>query len=210
VAVLRGTARQEQILELASQGQSDKEIAIALGISVHTVRSHMQRLYRTHGLTNRAEAVAAWANREPVLPVTPTDTAFEERLSSAAEVAASAQLAVQTAEARTQLELVNHERDGAGLTQLLWDEMLADAATFSARQMAEQGHLATVIGLVDGGPEIKAENVGYWSGINDVQLHTLFVSDPKQRANILGPHRALGAAWATTVSGVSFLSVVFA
>ncbi|TMF70785.1 MAG: helix-turn-helix transcriptional regulator, partial [Chloroflexi bacterium] len=34
---LRGTARQVQILELAAQGQSDKEIATALGISVHTV-----------------------------------------------------------------------------------------------------------------------------------------------------------------------------
>jgi hypothetical protein len=38
----------------------------------------------------------------------------------------------------------------------------------------------------------------------------LFVADPKQKANILGPHRAMGAAWATTEAGVSFLSVVFA
>jgi DNA-binding CsgD family transcriptional regulator len=210
VAILRGTARQEQILELASQGQSDKEIAVALGISVHTVRSHLQRLYRTHGLTNRAEAVATWANRDTPIPLIPADPGMEERLSAAAAVSASAQLAIQTADAVKQLELINRERDAAGLAQLQWDDVLAGAASFSARQMAEQGHLATVIGLVDGGPEIKAENVGYWSGMNDIQLHSLFVSDPKQRANILGPHRLMGAAWATTEAGVSFLSVVFA
>ena len=105
---------------------------------------------------------------------------------------------------------MNRDREAAGLTALDWDDLLGNAAAFSARQMAEQGHLGPVIGLVEGGPEIKAENVGYWSGINDAQLHSLFVSDPKQRANILGPHRAMAAAWASTESGVSFLSVVFA
>ena len=56
------------------------------------------------------------------------------------------------------------------------------------------------IGLVEGQDdlEIKAENVGYWSGVNDLQLHALFIADPRQRANVLGPHRRTGAAWATT------------
>jgi DNA-binding CsgD family transcriptional regulator len=211
VGQLRGTARQTQILELASQGQSDKEIAVALGISVHTVRSHLQRLYRTHGLTNRAEAVAAWASKDAAVTPAPPDEAFEEKLSAAAEMGAAARLGIQTSAAMAQLELVNHERESTGLTSLLWDDRLADVATISARQMAEQGYLGTVIGLVDGedAPDVSAENVGYWPGMNDLQLHALFVADPKQRANILGPHRAVGAAWATTEAGVAFLSVVF-
>ncbi len=206
---LRGTARQVQILELAAQGQSDKEIATALGISVHTVRSHLQRLYRTHGLTNRAEAVAAWASQESP---TAADAGFEERLAAAAQIGASARLAIQTIEAMTQLELVNRERAFVGLTALDWDARLAEVATLGARQMAQQGYLSTVIGSIESteSPEIRAENVGYWSGINDMQLHSLFIADPKQRANILGPHRVVGAAWATTEAGIAFLSVVFA
>jgi DNA-binding CsgD family transcriptional regulator len=212
VGTLRGTARQTQTLALAARGQSDKEIAVALGISVHTVRSHLQRLYRTHGLTNRAEAVAAWASNEPpAAPPLEPDAEFEERLSVAAELGAAAKLGIQTSEAIAQLELVNHEREGAGLTTLEWDERLADVATLGARLMAEQGHLDTVIGALEGkdSPEVHAENVGYWPGMSDHQLHSMFVSDPKQRANILGPHRAMGAAWATTEAGVAFLSVVF-
>ncbi|TMB76383.1 MAG: hypothetical protein E6J46_11875, partial [Chloroflexi bacterium] len=169
---LRGTARQVQILELAAQGQSDKEIATALGISVHTVRSHLQRLYRTHGLTNRAEAVAAWASQESP---TAADAGFEERLAAAAQIGASARLAIQTIEAMTQLELVNRERAFVGLTALDWDARLAEVATLGARQMAQQGYLSTVIGSIESteSPEIRAENVGYWSGINDMQLHSL-------------------------------------
>ena len=209
MSILHGTARQVQILELAAQGQSDKEIATALGISVHTVRSHLQRLYRTHGLTNRAEAVAAWASNESP---TAADAGFEERLAAAAQIGASAGLAIQTTEAIAQLELVNRDRALVGLTMLEWDARLADAATFGARRMAENGYLSTVMDSIASSDslEIRAENVGYWSGINDGQLHALFTADPKQRANILGPHRALGAAWATTEAGVAFLSVAFA
>jgi uncharacterized protein YkwD len=178
---------------------------------VHTVRSHLQRLYRTYGLTNRAEAVAAWVGQDAVPPAQP-GTGFEERLSEAAEVSASARLAIQTVDATAQLELVNHERDSMGLIALEWDESLAEIAKLAARRMAEQGYLANVItaGGANDGLDINAENIGYWPGLNDIQMHALFIADPKQRANILGPHHKVGAAWATTDSGVAFLSVVFA
>jgi DNA-binding CsgD family transcriptional regulator len=54
------TRRQCEILERAAGGLSDKEIARDLGLSTHTVRSHLQRLYQTQRLANRAEAVAAY------------------------------------------------------------------------------------------------------------------------------------------------------
>ena len=218
MSVLRVTDRQQQILDLAARGQSDKEIALGLGISVHTVRSHLQRLYRAQGLVNRAEAVAAWAGREspataePVV-IPPEETAEQdERLSRVAELTAAAQIPVQTAAAETQLELINRERLGAGLIALVWDRGLAAIAEASARRMAEQGHLATIINEPEESKcrQLRAENVGYWSGINDVQLHALFVADPKQRSNILGPHQLVGAAWANTGAGVAFLSVLFA
>jgi DNA-binding NarL/FixJ family response regulator len=49
--------RQLEIIRLIANGQSDKEIAKRLGISVTTVRTHLQRLYRDCSLRNRAEAV---------------------------------------------------------------------------------------------------------------------------------------------------------
>ena len=52
--------RQEQILRLAALGDTDKEIAAALGIAVPTVRTHLDRFFRDHGVRNRTEAVAVW------------------------------------------------------------------------------------------------------------------------------------------------------
>lgn len=51
--------RQIEIIGLIANGASDKEIAATLGISIATVRTHLQRLYRDRGLRNRAEAVAS-------------------------------------------------------------------------------------------------------------------------------------------------------
>jgi DNA-binding NarL/FixJ family response regulator len=53
--------RQVEILDLVGRGYSDKEIARTLGISRHTVRTHLERLFSAHGWNNRAQAATAWA-----------------------------------------------------------------------------------------------------------------------------------------------------
>jgi DNA-binding CsgD family transcriptional regulator len=58
---LRVTRRQAQILELASQGRTDKAIAQALGLSRATVRTHLQRCYRDNRVQNRSEAAVLWS-----------------------------------------------------------------------------------------------------------------------------------------------------
>ncbi len=40
---------------LASQGCTNKQIALALYVSVDTVKSHLQRAFRKLGVTNRAQ-----------------------------------------------------------------------------------------------------------------------------------------------------------
>lgn len=59
----RVTPRQAQILDLASTGLSDKEIARRLGVAHRTVRTHFEKLYRDSGFRNRSQAVAAWTAR---------------------------------------------------------------------------------------------------------------------------------------------------
>jgi DNA-binding CsgD family transcriptional regulator len=54
------TRREHQVLELVSQGCTDKEIAARLGISRKTVEAHLQRIFMRHGLHNRASAIAIW------------------------------------------------------------------------------------------------------------------------------------------------------
>lgn len=46
--------RLQQVLEALQSGQHDHEIAESLGISVHAVRAHIQRLLKRHGVNNRA------------------------------------------------------------------------------------------------------------------------------------------------------------
>jgi DNA-binding NarL/FixJ family response regulator len=51
------TRRQQQIASLITTGNTDKEIAARLGISVATVQKHVSKLLRTLGAANRAAAV---------------------------------------------------------------------------------------------------------------------------------------------------------
>lgn len=52
------TPREAQILTRVGQGMSNKAVARALGISVHTVKFHMEALFAKLDATSRAEAVA--------------------------------------------------------------------------------------------------------------------------------------------------------
>jgi DNA-binding NarL/FixJ family response regulator len=51
------TAREHEVLVLASDGLSNREIASALGISDHTVKFHLASIYAKLGASTRTEAV---------------------------------------------------------------------------------------------------------------------------------------------------------
>ncbi|MGP8001620.1 MAG: response regulator transcription factor [Streptosporangiaceae bacterium] len=52
------TARQTRILQLVGAGNSDRAVARALGLSVRTVHTHLQHIYRALGVSSRTEAIA--------------------------------------------------------------------------------------------------------------------------------------------------------
>jgi DNA-binding NarL/FixJ family response regulator len=52
------TPREAEILSLVGQGMSNKAVARELGISVHTVKFHLEALFAKLDATSRAEAVA--------------------------------------------------------------------------------------------------------------------------------------------------------
>jgi two-component system, NarL family, nitrate/nitrite response regulator NarL len=52
------TPREAEILSLVGQGMSNKAVARRLGISVHTVKFHLEALFAKLEATSRAEAVA--------------------------------------------------------------------------------------------------------------------------------------------------------
>jgi DNA-binding NarL/FixJ family response regulator len=51
------TPRETEILELLAQGLANKQIALELEISEHTVKFHVSSIYAKLGATNRMEAV---------------------------------------------------------------------------------------------------------------------------------------------------------
>ena len=57
---MRLSTREEAIVKLIADGRSDKQIGADLQISVNTVRTHLDRIFRRHSLHNRAEAAAVW------------------------------------------------------------------------------------------------------------------------------------------------------
>ena len=52
--------RQRQILGMVAGGQSNKEIARALGLSISTVKNTLTKTYWRLGARNRTEAVVWW------------------------------------------------------------------------------------------------------------------------------------------------------
>lgn len=51
------TARQQQVADCLVQGMQNLQIAETLGISLHTVRRHMEQIFRRLGVSNRRDAV---------------------------------------------------------------------------------------------------------------------------------------------------------
>jgi DNA-binding NarL/FixJ family response regulator len=55
------TPREIEILALVAEGLANKQIAVRLGISDHTVKTHLAALFAKLGVSSRAEAVASGA-----------------------------------------------------------------------------------------------------------------------------------------------------
>lgn len=51
--------REQQVAEWVGQGKSNDEIAIILGISAHTVKNHLDKIFRKLGVENRCAAAVA-------------------------------------------------------------------------------------------------------------------------------------------------------
>lgn len=55
--------RHQQIMELIMKGYADKEIAQELGVSYHTIKGHIMRIYDKLGAVDRAHAVAIYLGK---------------------------------------------------------------------------------------------------------------------------------------------------
>ena len=51
------TAREMEVIQLMAQGLANKQIALALSISEHTVKFHLSSLYAKLGISSRTEAI---------------------------------------------------------------------------------------------------------------------------------------------------------
>ncbi len=57
------TPREQEVLTLLARGLANKAMALQLGITEHTVKTHVAAVYDKLGATNRAEAVVAAARQ---------------------------------------------------------------------------------------------------------------------------------------------------
>jgi DNA-binding CsgD family transcriptional regulator len=62
-ATVRLSRREAEILNLLASGQSNSEMAVVLGVSVHTIERHVANIFLKISVSNRAEATA-WAHRQ--------------------------------------------------------------------------------------------------------------------------------------------------
>ena len=57
------SARQRDVLRLLLQGHSEKQVAADLGVSTHTVHTHVKRLYSEFDVSSRGELLALFVDR---------------------------------------------------------------------------------------------------------------------------------------------------
>jgi DNA-binding CsgD family transcriptional regulator len=58
-AVVDLSPREQEVADWVGQGKSNEEIAIILGISAHTVKNHLDKIFRKLGVENRCAAAVA-------------------------------------------------------------------------------------------------------------------------------------------------------
>jgi DNA-binding CsgD family transcriptional regulator len=69
-AILRPlSARETEILGWVREGKSNYEVGRILGISALTVKNHLQRIYKTLGVSNRTHALARCMSLKLLEPV---------------------------------------------------------------------------------------------------------------------------------------------
>jgi DNA-binding NarL/FixJ family response regulator len=59
-ATLPLSMRETQVLEMASRGMTNSQMAADLCVSVHAVKFHLAAIYRKLGVANRTEAAVAY------------------------------------------------------------------------------------------------------------------------------------------------------
>lgn len=55
--------REAEVLEMATHGLTNTQIARDLGVSVHVVKFHLASVYRKLGVSNRTEAAVLFTER---------------------------------------------------------------------------------------------------------------------------------------------------
>jgi DNA-binding NarL/FixJ family response regulator len=69
----RLSPRELQVLELASLGLTNMQIALRLQLSVHAVKFHLAAIYRKLEVSNRTEAAFVFLNRAAPAPIAPPE-----------------------------------------------------------------------------------------------------------------------------------------
>ena len=54
------TAREHEVLDRTSRGQTNAQIAASLGVTVHAVKFHLASIFRKLNVRNRTEAAALY------------------------------------------------------------------------------------------------------------------------------------------------------
>lgn len=72
---MRVSSRQAEVLALAAEGYTDREIAKRLGCAYRTVRTHLERVYATYGTHSRTAVVVAWVRDQDGRPSSGTTLA---------------------------------------------------------------------------------------------------------------------------------------
>jgi DNA-binding CsgD family transcriptional regulator len=65
------SSREDEVMRWLSEGKSNEEIGIILSISAHTVKNHLDRIYRKIGVDNRHAAMLTWGRMNAVQGLLP-------------------------------------------------------------------------------------------------------------------------------------------
>jgi DNA-binding CsgD family transcriptional regulator len=65
------SSREDEVMQWLAEGKTNEEIGIILSISSHTVKNHLDRIYRKIGVDNRHAAMLTWSRAKALTGLVP-------------------------------------------------------------------------------------------------------------------------------------------
>ncbi|MFI0234265.1 LuxR C-terminal-related transcriptional regulator [Streptomyces sp. NPDC017086] len=196
--------RQRELVQLVSEGLTNRQAATRLGLSPHTVNYHLRRLFKSYGVNSRIDLLRAVAehHRPPAGPATapgagPADAPLAPMLLAPLPTRPVAEPAPYLPVPRTARPPLADDRTGSAGPYASARPFGSAGSSASAGPYASAGSSAAAGPFASAGSSARTERIATDPAAAPRQFHPTGTATGIDRATVTDPFTAAGPATAT-------------